>query len=186
MFYRDGLGADLGHAASTWGASRRIGERDCPGAMIYPESMTNHFLPGRNVAGAREPSRLSDEDFEALVERSEALARDLGPERRELTAFEQLVADAIDRMPPEFAEVIDHVPVVVSDRGAEIHAYGEYYGATIARDRAAHRIVIFQDTLERDFGSDPDLLARQVERTLRHEVAHHLGSREPGVAALGL
>ena len=27
---------------------------------------------------------------------------------------------------------------------------GQYYGATIARDRAAHRIVIFQDTLERD------------------------------------
>ena len=60
------------------------------------------------------------------------------------------------------------------------------YGATVARDRAAHRIVIFQDTLERDFGSDPDLLARQVERTLRHEVAHHLGYGEPGVAALGL
>jgi len=27
---------------------------------------------------------------------------------------------------------------------------------------------------------------RQVERTLRHEVAHHLGYNEPGVAALGL
>jgi len=40
--------------------------------------------------------------------------------------------------------------------------------------------------LRRDFGSDPDLLARQVERTLRHEVAHHLGYGEPGVAALGL
>ena len=53
--------------------------------------------------------------------------------------------------------MIDHVPVVVSDRGAEVRAYVQYYGATIARNRAAHRIVIFQDTLERDFGSDPDL-----------------------------
>ena len=78
------------------------------------------------------------------------------------------------------------MPVVVSDRGAEVRADGQYYGATIVRDRAAHRIVIFQDTLGRDFGSDPDLLARQVERTLRHEVAHHLGYNEPGVAALGL
>ena len=129
---------------------------------------------------------MSHEEFDALVEHSEALARDLRPEGRELTPFEQLVAQAIDGLPPEFTEVIDHVPVVVSNRGAEIHAYGQYYGATIARDRAAHRIVIFQDTLERDFGSDPALLARQVERTLRHEVAHHLGFNEPGVAALGL
>jgi len=148
--------------------------------------MADYLLPGRSAFGAQDPAQLSDEDFEALVERSEALARDLPPERRQLTAFEQLVADAIDRLPAEFVAVIDHLPVVVSDRGAAIHAYGQYYGATIARDRAAHRIVIFQDTLERDFGSDPELLARQVERTLRHEIAHHLGYGEPGVAALGL
>ncbi len=129
---------------------------------------------------------MSDEEFDALIEHSEALARDLRPHGRELTPFEQLVADAIDGLPDEFAQVIEHLPVVVSDRGAEVRAYGQYYGATIARDRAAHRIVIFQDTLERDFGSDPELLARQVERTLRHEVAHHLGYGEPGVAALGL
>lgn len=67
-----------------------------------------------------------------------------------------------------------------------MRADGQYYGATIARDRAAHRIAIFQDTLERDFGSDPDLLACQVERTLRHERRTHLGYNEPGVAALGL
>ena len=148
--------------------------------------MADYLLPGRSAFGAQDPAQLSDEDFEALVERSEALARDLPPERRQLTAFEKLVADAIDRLPAEFVAVIDHLPVVVSDRGAAIHAYGQYYGATIARDRAAHRIVIFQDTLERDFGSDPELLARQVERTLRHEIAHHLGYGEPGVAALGL
>jgi len=40
--------------------------------------------------------------------------------------------------------------------------------------------VIFRDTLGRDFGSDPDLLARQVERTLRHEVAQHLGYNDRG------
>jgi predicted Zn-dependent protease with MMP-like domain len=148
--------------------------------------MADYLLPGRSVAGGQDPARLSNEEFDALVEHSEALARDLRPDQRGLTAFEQLVADAIDRLPAEFARVIDHVPVIVSDRGAEIHAYGQYYGATIARDRTAHRIVIFQDTLERDYGSDPEMLARQVERTLRHEIAHHLGYGEPGVAALGL
>jgi predicted Zn-dependent protease with MMP-like domain len=129
---------------------------------------------------------MTNAEFDELVEHSEALAREIKTTPRELTDFEQLVADAIDRLPPEFAETIEHVPVVVSDRGAVIHAYGQYYGATIARDRAAHRILIFQDTLERDFGRDREQLARQVERTLRHEVAHHLGYGEPGVAALGL
>ena len=148
--------------------------------------MVGEFLPGRGVDGAREPSRLSDAEFEALVERSEALAGDLRQGARDLSPFERLVAEAIDRLPPEFQRVIEHVPVVVSHRGAEIHAYGQYYGGTVARDRAAHRIVIFEDTLERDFGHDPRLLAAQVERTLRHEVAHHLGYDEPGVAGLGL
>lgn len=138
------------------------------------------------MPGRRQPSEMTNEEFDELVEHSEALARNHRHQARELTPFERLVADAIDRLPDEFARVIEHVPVVVSGRGAEVHAYGQYYGATIARDRAAHRIVIFQDTLERDFGFDPQLLAAQVERTLRHEVAHHLGYGEPGVAALGL
>ena len=148
--------------------------------------MSHDFLPGRCVPGRRQPSEMTNEEFDALIEHSEALARNHRHQGRELTPFERLVADAIDRLPDEFTRVIEHVPVVVSNRGAEVHAYGQYYGATIARDRAAHRIVIFQDTLERDFGFDPRLLAAQVERTLRHEVAHHLGYDEPGVAALGL
>ena len=148
--------------------------------------MSNDFLPGLCVPGHRHPSELTNEEFDALVEHSEALAREQRHESRELTPFERLVAEAIDRLPNEFARVIEHVPVVVSNRGAEVRAYGQYYGATIARDHTAHRIVIFQDTLERDFGFDHRLLAAQVERTLRHEVAHHLGYDEPGVAALGL
>jgi hypothetical protein len=56
----------------------------------------------------------------------------------------------------------------------------------IARDNFEDRIVIYQDTLERDFGHDPELLRAQVERTLRHEVAHHLGWHERGVRDLGL
>ena len=46
---------------------------------------------------------MSDEEFDALVEHSEALARELRSESRELTPFERLVADAIDGLPPEFA-----------------------------------------------------------------------------------
>lgn len=100
--------------------------------------------------------------------------------------FESLVVDAIDRLPDEFQEVLASVAVVVSDRGAEAHAYGQYSGDGVARDRYEDRIVIFRDTLERDFGHDRQLLARQVERTLRHELAHHLGWGERGVGGLGL
>ncbi len=104
----------------------------------------------------------------------------------ELDAFESLVVDAIDRLPDEFQEVLASVAVVVSDLGAEERAYGQYFGDGVARERYEDRIVIYRDTLERDFGHDRDLLARQVERTLRHELAHHLGWDERGVGGLGL
>ena len=100
--------------------------------------------------------------------------------------FEALVADAIDALPEEFQRVLESVAVVVSDLGTEQQAYGEYFGDGVARDGWEDRIVIYRDTLERDFGHDRDLLARQVEQTLRHELAHHLGWDEGGVGGLGL
>jgi predicted Zn-dependent protease with MMP-like domain len=100
--------------------------------------------------------------------------------------FESLVADAIDALPEEFQRLLERVPVVVSDLGHETHAYGEYFGDGMAREGYEDRIVIYRDTLMRDFGHDPELLARQVEQTLRHELAHHIGWDEPGVGGLGL
>lgn len=104
----------------------------------------------------------------------------------DLEAFETLVADALDALPDEFQKVLENVAVVVSDLGAEARAYGQYFGDGVARERYEDRIVIYRDTLERDFGHDRELLARQVERTLRHELAHHLGWNERGVGGLGL
>jgi predicted Zn-dependent protease with MMP-like domain len=100
--------------------------------------------------------------------------------------FESLVADAIDALPEEFQEVLARVPVVISDLGSERRAYGEYFGDGIAAERYEDRIVLYRDTLERDFGHDREQLARQVEQTLRHELAHHLGWDEGGVGGLGL
>ena len=128
---------------------------------------------------------ISEPEFEKVVMRTEELARrpDLAAEA---TEFELLVADAIDDLPPEFRELLETTPVVVSHKGVEHSAYGYYIGDTAARDYYPDKIVLFQDTLERDFGHDRDLLRAQVERTLRHEVAHHLGWRERGVRELGL
>jgi predicted Zn-dependent protease with MMP-like domain len=104
----------------------------------------------------------------------------------DLDPFEELVADAIDALPEEFQQVLESVAVVVSELGGERHAYGEYFGDGVAREGWEDRIVIYRDTLERDFGGDRQRLAAEVERTLRHELAHHLGWDEGGVCGLGL
>ncbi len=135
---------------------------------------------------------MDDVDFERVILRSEELARD--PEiaaaatdpKSATDFFAQLVAEAISELPPEFQELLESTPVVISHLGSENRAYGHYFGDTIARDNYHDRIVIYQDTLVRDFGWDRDLLRSQVVRTLRHEVAHHLGWGERGVAELGL
>ena len=128
---------------------------------------------------------MPEPEFRRLVDRSEALAS-LPPPEQPPSEFDELVMRALDDLPPEFREVLEHTPVVVSNRGHEHRAYGHYIGGTVARDIYPDRIVIYQDTLERDFGHDPDLLRAQVERTVRHELAHHLGWGEPGVRGLGL
>ena len=136
-------------------------------------------------------------EFEKLVIRSERLAREnlaAEPDEGEFLEldpydpvdFEELVRDALDDLPDLLHKALDRVPVVISDKGRKARAYGLYQGDTVARDNYHDRIIIFRDTLLRDFGHDPDLLRAQVTRTVRHELAHHLGADELGVRELGL
>jgi predicted Zn-dependent protease with MMP-like domain len=151
------------------------------------------------LAGWRDPE--SEDDFEALVQRAERLAAEgEWGEDGELEAddedeqlpvsededFKALVRSAIDDLPLEFHRALEHVAVVVSDGGRRRRAYGLYQGDTVARDFFHDRIIIFKDTLLRDFGNDPEMLKAQVTRTVRHELAHHLGWDENGVRGLGL
>ena len=128
---------------------------------------------------------MPEEEFRRIAERSEELAA-MPDGDREASEFEHYVRAAIDDLPEELGEVLDDIPIVISTRGHEFRAYGHYYGDTIARGNYEDRIVLYQDTLERDFGYDEDVLRAQVTRTLRHELAHHLGWGEPGVRGLGL
>jgi predicted Zn-dependent protease with MMP-like domain len=156
----------------------------------------------RQMADYREPA--DDDDFERLVRRSERLAArggDIEPDDDDFSSedvvaarrdphdpqvFEQLVREALDELPDILLRALRHVAVVISDDGRRHHAYGLYQGDTVARDGWHDRIVIFRDTLLRDFGDDPDELRGQVTRTVRHELAHHLGADELGVRDLGL
>jgi predicted Zn-dependent protease with MMP-like domain len=108
------------------------------------------------------------------------------PDQSHVDDFESLVMDAIDALPEQFQRLLERVAVVISDLGEQHDAYGHYFGDGVAFEGVEDRIVIYRDTLERDFGHNRELLARQVEQTLRHELAHHLGWDEDGVGGLGL
>ncbi len=147
------------------------------------------------AADWREPA--GEDDFERVVRRSERLARDglaAEPDEADFAAldpfddeeFEQLVGEALDDLPPELRRALANLAVVISNGGRRRGAYGLYHGDGAARDDFPDRIVIYRDTLRRDFGHDPDLLREQVTRTVRHELAHHLGWDELGVRGLGL
>ena len=171
------------------------------GAVIVGGAVVMTLL---HFAGWREPE--SEEEFELIVQRAERLAQIEswgesdedpagGTDRYDdddgyaLTSdedFRALVRSAIDELPLEFHRAFEHVAIVVTDGGRARGAYGMYEGDTIARDYFHDRILIFEDTLTRDFGHDPDLLRAQVTRTVRHELAHHLGWGERGVRGLGL
>jgi predicted Zn-dependent protease with MMP-like domain len=163
-------------------------------AAIGVTALVVSAITGR-LANYTDPA--DEEEFEALVRRSERLAREnLAAEPDEVefmeldprnpADFEELVREALDDLPDLLLRALDHVPVVISDKGRRARAYGLYQGDTVARDDHPDRIIIFRDTLLRDFGDDPDELRAQVTRTVRHELAHHLGADELGVRELGL
>jgi predicted Zn-dependent protease with MMP-like domain len=151
---------------------------------------------GLRMAGWAEPE--SEAEFERLVVESERLARDgVAPDPDEVEFmdldpyddddFAELVRDAMDELPDLLQRALErNVAVVISDGGRRMRAYGLYHGDGVARDDVADRIVIYRDTLRRDFGHDPELLRAQVTQTVRHELAHHLGADELGVRDLGL
>jgi predicted Zn-dependent protease with MMP-like domain len=155
------------------------------------------MLIGLRMADYREPE--SEEDFERLVVRAERLAREgvaAEPDETEFLDldpyddedFEELVRDALDDLPDLLRRLVENhnVAVVISDGGRRRGAYGLYHGDGATRDDVPDRIVIYRDTLRRDFGHDPELLRAQVTQTVRHELAHHVGFDELGVRDLGL
>jgi predicted Zn-dependent protease with MMP-like domain len=148
-----------------------------------------------HLAGWRDPE--SEVEFDELVRHSEELAREglaVDPDEAEFMEldplndedFEELVRDALDDLPDLLRNALSHVAVVISDGGRAQGAYGLYQGGTVARENVHDRIVIFRDTIRRDFGHDPERLREQVTRTVRHELAHHVGFDELGVSRLDL
>ncbi len=166
----------------------------CSAAVAVLCSIVIGWITGR-LSNYQAPA--DEEEFDRLLERSERLAAEPlveDPDDSGFSAldpydphdFETLVREALDELPDLLLRSLSHVAVVISDEGHRYGAYGLYQGDTIAHDGTGDRVVIFRDTLLHDFGDDPDELRDQVTRTVRHELAHHLGADELGVRDLGL
>jgi predicted Zn-dependent protease with MMP-like domain len=184
----------VGQGFSTIGAVRAL-EDIALGVIVAAVLMGAAAFVAVRLAGWRDPE--SESEFEDIVRNSEALAREglaVDPEESEFMEldplddedFEELVRDALDDLPDLLRNALSHVAVVISDGGRRQHAYGLYQGDGATREDAHDRIVVFRDTLRRDFGHDPELLRDQVTRTVRHELAHHVGFDELGVSRLDL
>jgi predicted Zn-dependent protease with MMP-like domain len=140
---------------------------------------------------------ISTADPAPRSENAAAARRHNGPIRSEAD-FEAVVREALDGLPPEIEGKLDDVVVTVSDEGQAQHAYGMFIPGTrsndgyrwwffgTGRNAAPSQIVIYRDTLLRDYGRDPRALKQQIITTVRHEVGHALGFDEDEVRRLGL
>lgn len=184
----------VGQGFSSVGVVRAL-EDLALGVIVAAVLMGGVAFVAVHMAGWRDPE--SESEFDEIVRHSERLAREglaVPPDEGEFMQldslndedFEELVRDALYDLPDLLRNALAHVAVVISDGGRRHRAYGLYQGGTVARDDVHDRIVIFRDTLRRDFGHDPDLLRDQVTRTVRHELAHHVGFDELGVSRLDL
>src|SRR5581483_9878934 len=179
----------VGQGFSSIGAVRAL-EDVALGVIVAAVLMGAIALVAVRMAGWRDPE--SETEFEEIVRHSERLAREglaVEPEESDFMELDPLDDgdfEELDDLPDLLRNALAHVAVVISDGGRRAGAYGLYEGDGATRDDVHDRIVIFRDTLRRDFGHDPELLRDQVTRTVRHELAHHVGFDELGVSRLDL
>jgi predicted Zn-dependent protease with MMP-like domain len=120
-------------------------------------------------------------------------ARERVAPRVSLAAFKQLVATALDDLPPYIAERLENVAVVVEPwpRDPDQDLLGLYEGINrLERASGYHlavpdRITLFWRPILDEVGSsDPEALRQEVRRTVIHEVAHHFGFDDPELEEL--
>ncbi|GAA1310425.1 hypothetical protein GCM10009647_033370 [Streptomyces sanglieri] len=106
--------------------------------------------------------------------------------------FEELVAEALDRIPPELTRLMDNVAVFVEDEpdpgdpellglyeGTPLTDRGEWYAGVLP-----DRITIYRGPTLRMCESREDVVA-ETEITVVHEIAHHFGIDDARLHALG-
>ncbi|GAA0508859.1 hypothetical protein GCM10011581_19040 [Saccharopolyspora subtropica] len=105
--------------------------------------------------------------------------------------FEELVADALDLVPAEFASAMTNVVVLVEDVNPDDPSLlGLYEGIALTeRDHTysgvlPDRITIYREPLL-EMCDDEDEVVDEVAVTVVHEIAHHFGIDDDKLHALG-
>ena len=106
--------------------------------------------------------------------------------------FDDLVSDALDRIPAPLAALMDNVVVLVEDEPPpeEAGILGLYVGTPLTeRDsnytfRPPDQVFVYRGPLLR-MCADADELADEVAITVVHEIAHHFGIDDDQLHAWG-
>ena len=106
--------------------------------------------------------------------------------------FEDLVAQALDEVPPELAALMDNVAVFVEDEGepGAPELLGLYVGIPLTERDGAYagvlpdRIIIFRGPILRSCRTAEDVV-EEVRITVVHEIAHHFGIDDDRLHELG-
>ncbi|MGO8864560.1 MAG: metallopeptidase family protein [Acidimicrobiales bacterium] len=105
--------------------------------------------------------------------------------------FEQLVADALDSLPPEFGAAMENVAVLVEDRSEGRSLFGLYEGIPLPKRGPESytgvmpdRITLYREEICEVCSTEAEVIA-QVRKTVIHEVGHYFGISDPRLEELG-
>ncbi len=106
--------------------------------------------------------------------------------------FEELVADALDMIPPELARAIDNVVVLIEPRNPDDpQLLGLYQGISLTERIDSHyggalpdTVTIYRDAILEMCHSE-DEVVEEVAITVIHEIAHYFGIDEDRLHQLG-
>lgn len=114
------------------------------------------------------------------------MAVQMPPER-----FEELVAEALDEIPPEFTAAMDNVVVLVEPHNEEEPSLlGLYHGVALTERTTSYggelpdRISIYREPILAICETEEDVV-EEVVITVMHEVGHHFGIDDERLHDLG-
>ncbi|MEV6897913.1 metallopeptidase family protein [Amycolatopsis sp. NPDC051372] len=105
--------------------------------------------------------------------------------------FEELVSEALDQVPPKFAEAMDNVVVLVEEFNDEAPTIlGLYHGVALTRRTTNYggvlpdRISIYRRPILWMCSTEAEVV-EQVLITVMHELGHHFGLDDDRLHELG-